>query len=208
LFGTDYNAACQFGDCQAGAASQYPVTFGFTTIPVGFTQMVVSSNAVQGNGSHVQIQDDPGSVSYFGGFPAACNTAQFLEFKILAKQGPLTAFPAFTEYPTEPVTSSSFSTNVVTLVLPLTTEFAVGNIVRHAGDSSATGGPYSSGLNTLGWITGVTNTTVTTITYSLIYGSSIASGTGGTLQIVPGFVVVASTSVSTTVECLSFTIFD
>ena len=207
---TDYNAACQFGDCQSGAASQYPAMFGYTTIPVGFTQMVVSSKSVTSNQSHVMIQDDPGAVGYFGGFPSTCNTTQFLNFKVLAKQGWSTSAPYMPEtyvaHTTLAVTSSSFTSNTVTLLMASTSGLAVGNIIRHAGDSSATGGPYGTGMNTLGWITAITPNV--SISYGLTYGSAITAGTGGTVQIVEGFVVGTSTAVTTNSECLSFTIFD
>jgi hypothetical protein len=193
---TDYNCASQFGDGQAGSAAQYPCTFGFTTIPIGWQQIVVSTNAVYSVGSHVMIQDDPAALGYYGGFPSTCNTAQFLEFKILAKQGWNSVWPIFTEYPVQNVTSSALSSNVVTLTGTFS-GIAVGNIIRHAGDAT-------TGLNTLGWVTG--GNLSTTLTYALI--GSNTTGTGGTVQIVPGFVAEASSSVSTTAECLSFTIFD
>lgn len=198
---TDYNCASQFGDGQAGSAAQYPCTFGFTTIPIGWQQIVVSSNAIVSAGTHVMVQDDPAALSYYGGFPSTCNTAQFLEFKILWKQPPLTAFPGFTEYPTQTVTSSSLTSNVVTLTGTFsgfgTPSATNAFLVRHAGDST-------TALNTLGLVTGGNGTT--TLTYSLI--GSNTTGTGGTVQITPGFVIGASSAVSTTAECLSFLIFD
>ena len=203
LLQTDYDAACQYGDCQAGAASQYPVTAGYTTIPPNFTQIVVSSNAVQSSHSHITPTFDPSSLSYFGGFPSACNATVYPPIVIARQPVQTTGIGTFTEYPTVGVTSAAFASNTVTLTMVSTTGFAIGNIVRHAGDTSNTGGPFNSGLNTLGYVTGVTGTTVT---YGLTYSGSITAGTGGTLQKVAGFVLGTSSAVSSTSACYGFTI--
>ncbi len=195
---TDYQGIANHGDGQAGGSTQPPAKDGFFTVPATWQQIVVSSNAVQGPGSVILLDDDPASVSLYGGTPAACNTTQFLGWKITAKQGPLTPYPNFTAYPVDAVTSASLTSDVTTLTVasPLGSSFPAGSIIRHAGDSNAN-------LDVLGL---VTSNSATTIVYSQILGNT--TGTGGTVQIVPGFAVALSSAVSTTPECYSYHIRD
>ncbi len=195
---TDYQGISTHGDGQAGGATQPPAKDGFFTVPPTWQQIVVSSNAVQGAGSVILLDDDPGSLALYGGSPAACNLAQFLGWKIIAKQGPLTPYPNFTAYPIENVTSSSVTSNVTTLTVasPIGSSYPAGTIIRHAGDSN-------SNLNALGL---VTSNSATTIVYTQIISNT--TGTGGTVQTVPGFAVAFSAAVSTTPECYSYHIRD
>lgn len=198
---TDYQGIANHGDGQAGGSTQPPAKDGFFTLPVGWQQVAVSSNAVQGAGSIITLTDDPASLPLYGGSPAALNTTQFLQWKIIVKQGPLTPYPNFTAYPVQTVTSSSLTSNVVTLTGTFSgygTPSATNSfVVRHAGDSN-------SALNTLGCVTGGNGTT--TLTYTLV--NSNTTGTGGTVQIVPGFCVAFSAAASTTSLGYSYNVRD
>jgi hypothetical protein len=207
LESSDYDDAAQFGDLQAGSASQFPVKYGYSTIPVGATYMTVSSNAVQDAWTHIQVQSvsDAADIALFGGSPASCNpiSTAVHPLQIIGKQVPFAAPTPNTPngYPVSTVTSASLSTHSMTITLPTTTAFAVGNIVRYVNTTTPT-------LSSIGWITSVTTTSSTAIVYQT-YSATGTTGTGGTLQIIPGFVVGTSATIATTYpECFSFKVED
>ena len=201
----DYDVASQFGDIQAGGATQYPAKHGYSTIPVGATYMTVSTNAIQSATSHVFLVSDIAHVALFGGSPSNCNpvTTAVHPLQLVAIQPPFAAPTPNTAngYPASAVTSSSLSTHSMTITLPSTTAFAVGNIVRYAGATPSTS-------NSIGWISSVTTTSSTAIVYQT-YSATGTTSTGGTLQIIPGFVVGTSATIASTYpECFGFKVED